>query len=285
MQTTLFTTLLLSLTFTSLCFADWEIPNTPLASIGDPGNLYLNTTGLTYHFNNNDFAGQTDKLMSGSMGIYFYYLPKEKNTAEGYELSVNARLLIPVVATRFDQQNLPTPKGTYGDSIELRAGYSRIIEGFKLEASASADLYGHYNGDEIQKRIHRVIGSDNHQDKYGSKFEGSFLTGSLGFGKLLGPDLLAMIYYRNAAVIKDFIFRLNYKHQWGDWQFGAQYLIAKQDSSNLYETSDLEEHRTEWAVGMKYKWYQNSISYVSRYLSYDQFGQYYIDPLIISYEF
>jgi hypothetical protein len=275
----------LSLGFSSWSLADWEVPNTPLASIGDPGNLYLNTQGLTYHFNNNDFAGQTDKLMSGSTGLYYYRVPNEGDAHDGYEFSANARLLIPVVATRFDQPKLATPQGVYGDSIELRTGYSRIIETFKIEGSLSADLYGHYNGDEIQKRVHRIIGSDNHQDDYGAKFYSSYFTGAIGVGKFLGPDFLAMVYYRNAAVVKDYMIRFNYKHQWGNWQVGAQYLIAKQISSSLYENDALEKERHEWAIGMKWKWYQNSFSYVSRYLSYDQFGQYYLDPLILSYEF
>jgi len=269
----------------SQSWADWEIPNTPLASIGDPGNLYLNTQGITYHFANNDFAGQTDKLMSGSTGLYYYRVPKEGDAQDGYEFSVNARLLTPVTATRFDQPPLVTPRGVYGDSVEFRAGYSRIIESLKVEASLSADLYGHYNGDEVQKRVHRIIGSGNNQEMYGQKFYGSYLAGALGVGKFIGEDFLAMMYFRNAAVVKDYILRLNFKHQWGDLQVGAQFLVAKQLSSNLYENTDLEKERREWALGLKYKWYQASFAYVSRYLNFDKFGQYYIDPLILSYEF
>lgn len=271
--------------FSSLSYADWEIPNTPLSSLGDPGNLYLNTQGVTYHFNNNDFAGQTDKLMSGSTGLYYYRVPREGDAHDGYEYSMNARLLIPVVETRFDQPPLSEPRGVYGDSVEFRTGYSRIIEGFKVEGSLSADLYGHYNGDEIQKRIHTLIGSENHQDEYGKKFYSSYFTGAIGIGRLIGSDVLVMFYYRNSAVIKDFDLRVNYKHQWGDWQFGAQYLVAKQLSSNLYENADLEVERHEWAVSVKYKWFQSTFSYISPYLTFDRFGQYYIDPFIFSYEF
>lgn len=264
--------------------ADWLLPNTPFAALGDAGSLYLPTQGWTYHLNNNDWIGLTDKLMTGSTGLQLYLEPEDAPDI-GYEFTVYGRLLTPIVQTRFDQPRLQPPPGVYADDLEIRTAFSRLIDNFKFEMSLSADLYGHYNGDEIQRQVHTLIGSSTSQENYGQKFHSSYLSGAVGGGFFLAEDLLAMIYFRQAAVMTDIMARLSATHSFGEFQVGAQYEYAYQIYSNLYENSAIAPTRESWAISFKWHWYQLTYSYISRYLLYDKFGQYYIDPLIVSFEF
>lgn len=266
--------------------ADWTLPNTPAGNIGDPGFFYLPHPSINFQVNNNDFAGSTDKLMTGSTGIYVFLDGEQTEIRQtGYEFAIIGKLLTPIVVTRFDQPPQKSYPGVYADGFEYKVGYSRIDRNIKFEASLSADLYGHYNGDEVQKRVHEIIASKDYTDLYGSKLHSSYLIGNVGLGRMLGDYFLVMFYYRNSATIRDLMYRISFKYEKGLFGIGLQYERARQLESPLYGVENIQEYRTSWGISWKFSWYQMTFSYVSNYLKYDAFGQYYLSPLIVSYTF
>lgn len=261
--------------------ATWQLPNTPM-SIGDPGSFYLNTEGLTLHFFNNDYLGRTDKLMTGSGSLFLYLIPNNQKK-HGWEISVQRRLITPIIQTKYGQPSYSPPKGVYGDQLESRLGYSYTSGHYKFELGISGEYYAGLGGDRIQKFLHTAIGAKDETHKYGEKIDGSYLAGSIGFG-LVSKYVLLMIYGRESPIMRDAIARLSLKFGGKTIQLGLQGEYAYQFQSDFY-LKDIEETRYGYGLSFKWDWYQMSVSYVSPYLKYDKFGQYFISPLIVSYEF
>ncbi len=266
--------------FTLNTLAVWELPNTPMTGIGDPGSFYLNRQGLTLHLFNNDYIGETDKLMTAS-GSLFLYWQASKN--HGWELSAQRRLTTPIIKTRSGEPAFDPPQGIYGDQLESRLGYSYVNGHFKFESAVSGEYYAGLGGHRITDFIHKVIGAKDETDKYGEKIDNSFLAGSIGFG-FLTKYALFMVYGHESPVMREAIARLNFVFGGSSFKIGFQGEVVQQFQSDFY-VEDIENYRYGYGLSMKWDWYQLTANYVSPYLKYDKYGQYFISPLILSWEF
>lgn len=267
--------------FSTQVFARWELPNTPASGIGDPGSFYLNEPGITLHVHNNDYLGRTDKLMTGSSNLFMYALsPDERN---GMEFSLHRRLTTPLIKARYGEEPLSSPRGVFADQLEMRLGYSYMSTKFKIELAASYEHYGNLKGDNILKFLHELTHSSTQSISAGEKIQNDYLAGAVGFGYLTCP-VLWMVYFRDSPVMRDALARMNIKFGTKDVQFALQAEAALQIQSDFYG-HDIEEWRYGSGMSFKWYWYQISAGYVSQYLKYDKFGQFYLSPLIISYEF
>lgn len=267
--------------FSMNVFAGWELPNTPLSGVGDSGSYYLNEPGITFHVHNNDYLGRTDKLMTGSSHLFLY--GRSSNRRHGVELSLQRRLTTPIVKTRHGEIPLDSPQGVYADQVETRLGYSYLNNNFKMEAAVSYEHYGNLRGEKILKFLHELAGSNIYINVYGEKIKNDYVSGAVGFGYLVGPSLL-MVYFRESPVMRDVMARTNIKFGKKDIQVSIQAEAARQTQSDFYR-DDIEDWRYGYGLSFKLYWYQMSVNYTSKYLSYDKFGQFYISPLIVSYEF
>lgn len=251
-----------------------------MTGIGDPGSFYLNKEGITLHLFNNDYLGHTDKLMTAS-GSVFAYFSIDPN--HGWEFSVQRRLIQPIIRKKFGEVSLDPPKGVYGDQLESRLGYSHINGLFKFEAAVSGEYYAGLGGHKITKFIHEAIGAKDETDKYGEKVDNTYLAGSLGFG-ILTKYALLMVYGHESPVMREAMARLNLKFSGKAFQVGLQGEVVQQFQSDFYG-EDIEDYRYGYGLSMKYHWYQFTANYVSPYLKYDKYGQYFISPLVLSWEF
>lgn len=276
----IFTFVVISL-ITFRAHAVWELPNTPMTGIGDPGSFYLNQKGLTLNLFNNDYLGNTDKLMTASGMLLLYWQPQNKH--HGWEISVQRRLITPIIKTKSGETPFDPPKGVYADQLESRLGYSYTNEHFKFEMGFSGEYYAGLGGNNITEFIHTVIGAQDESDKYGDKIDNDYFSGSLGFG-LLAQYALFMIYAHESPVMREALARLNLKFGSNAFQLGLQATGVRQIQSDFYG-KDIEKYRYEYGLGIKVGWYQIAANFVSPYLKYDKFGQYYISPIIVSYEF
>lgn len=260
-------------------FAVWEIPNTPQSGMGDPGSFYLNKQGLTLHLFNNDYVGYTDKLNTASGSLYLYML----SGAHGWEVSAHRRLLTPIIKTRFGEDPYSPPKGVYADQLEGRIAYSFTEGHTKIEAHWGYEYYAGLGGDNVAKFIHKVIGAKDETAKYGPKINNNFISGTIGFG-FLSQYALLMFYAHNGPTMQDATARLSFKFG-TDYQFGIQGEISEQFRSTFYGREFIKPNRHGYGISYKHGWYQFTANYISPYLKYDKYGQYYLSPLIISYEF
>ncbi len=261
--------------------ATWGLPNTPMTGIGDAGSFYLNKSGFTLHVFNNDYLGNTDKLMTASGHLFWYIQPKNKK--HGWELSVQRRLLTPIIKTKHGKPPLDPPPGVYADQLESRGAYSYIDGNMKIELGLSGQYYAGLGGDKITKFIHKVIGAKDESSKYGDKIDNNYFSGSVGVG-FLTKYALVMLYVHESPVMTETLVRLNLKFSGKKAQFGIQGEAVHQLKSDFYG-NDILDFRHAYGLSYKYGWYQMTANYVSPYLKYDKYGQYYISPLILSWEF
>jgi hypothetical protein len=269
----------LILSISTETLAVWELPNTPMGGIGDPGSFYLNQQGLTLHLFNNDYVGYTDKLNTAS-GSLFLYLQPNKN--HGWEVSAHRRLFTPIIRTKFGTEPaFDPPRGIYADQLESKVAYTYVDGHLKYEASFSAEYYAGLGGDDVAQFIHKVIGAHDDTDKYGPKFDDNLVSGILGMG-FLTEYALFMVYIRESSLMRDATARLSLKFG-KDYQFGFQGEVSQQFKSQFYG-EEIENYRYGYGLSYKHGWYQFTANYVSVYLKYDRFGQYYLSPIVISYE-
>lgn len=276
-----FLLLILIYFFTYRANAVWELPNTPMTGIGDAGSFYLSQESITLNIFNNDYLGNTDKLMTASGMLLIYLQPTNKN--HGWEFSIQRRLITPIIRTKSGEAPYDPPKGVYADQLESRLGYSYTHGHFKFEAGFSGEYYAGLGGSNITEFIHQVIGAHDDSDKYGQKVDNNYFSGSLGFGFLTQHALL-MIYAHDSPVMREAFARLNIKFSGNIFQLGLQAEGVRQFQSDFYQ-DDIEDYRYGYGMGIKIGWYQLSANYVSPYLKYDKYGQYFISPIILSYEF
>lgn len=276
--------------FLNLAFANWKLPNPPESGIGDLGSFYLaEENDVVIHTMNNDFIGNTDKLMTGSMTLISFIpldilkYPNGHTNDRGMSFSVNRKLITPILRTKFNSPQLTSPKGIHADWLEIKTSYSQLVDRWKFELSLSLDDLGNFDGPEIQSKIHQIIGSDDETSKYGDLKRGAFGGGSIGAGYLLDKNLLAMIYFQKNELMQDWEARASYVDHYDEIIYGIQSNLVFQQYSDLY--SEITQVRYGWGFSVKYLWWQMNFGYISKYLKYDEHGQFYIDPLIITLKF
>ncbi|WII71366.1 hypothetical protein QJS83_12925 [Bdellovibrio sp. 22V] len=275
----------------ALCFGDLGLPNPPSTAIGDTGTLYLNDPGLFFDVHNNDWLGQTDKLVTFSSALaYFRGLQTKKEmgafspTPEALKLALNTRLLTPITSTRFDHKDLDQKVGIFAEWLELQIAYSRLFGRVKLELSFAGDFFGNFAGDNVYRYIHEVFASDDLWEDFGRRYEGTYGAGTVGIGYLWSDYLLSMIYYGRSQIMEEetiatsLIFPLS-----ANFSIAGENRFVNQKTSKVY--ANPRPYRYEWAWGFKWNFWQVQFKYVSPYLEEDRWGQYYISPLILNWKF
>ena len=272
-----------------LTAADWGLPNTPSTAIGEAGTLYLADPSLQLEVHNNDWIGQTDKLLTFSANLaYFRSLQTKKHptepTTESFAVILGSRLLTPIIKTRFDQEDLPQPEGVLAEWLALQISYSRLFGRIKLELSFEGDFFGKFNADDIYRTFHQIVASPDDWDRFGPRKEGTYGAGSVGLGYLWTDYLLSMLYYAHSIVMEDYTIQTSFVWPLSDnFFFAAENRFVQQLNSRLYD--DERPYRHEWTVALKWGFWQGNFKYVSPYLENDRWGQYYLSPLILSWKF
>lgn len=272
--------------FLNLAFGyDWTMPNTPESGIGDFGSFYLaKPQDFSFHVMNNDFIGNTDKLMTGSSTLFYYSGLGEKNQKQGISLSVNRKLITPIIKTRFKDPTLKKPEGVLADWLEVKASYSKIFDNnWKLETSVSMDDMGDFYGTSIQSKIHQIVGSTDDTKKYGKRKQGTFVGSSIGIGYLFDLNYLIMVYFQKNEIMQNWISKIFYVNTYNKIEYGVEANLVIQQHSDFY--LDITPIRYGWGFSLKYQWWQMNFGYVSKYLKYDEYGQFYLDPIVFNFSF
>lgn len=276
----------LVLLFFNLAFGhDWNMPNTPESGIGDMGSFYLsNPDNFVFHIMNNDFIGNTDKLMTGSSTLIYYSQLGDKNQNQGISLAINRKLITPIIKTHFKNTSFKKPQGVLADWLEVKSAYSKVFNDlWKFEMSISMDDMGDFYGTSIQSKIHQIVGSTDDSRKYGKERQGVFVGGSVGFGRIFDLNYLLMAYFQKNEIMESWIARLSYVNTYEKLEYGIDTNIAYQVGSHFY--SNISNVRYGGGFSLKYRWWQMNLGYVSKYLKYDEFGQFFIDPIIVNFSF
>jgi len=270
-------------------FADWGLPNPPSTAIGESGTLYLAEPGWFFDIHNNDWLGQTDKLLTFSSALsYFLPLQTKDNshdpTPEAFKFSVGYRLLTPVLETRFDMEELIPPEGIFAEWVELQWAYSRLFGRFKLELAVACDFFGYFNGDGVYHWFHEVVGSHDRWQEFGKRYEGTFGSGTVGVGYVWSENLLSMLYYSQSEIMESYTVATSLVYPINEHlSVAGENRFVQQLNSQAYR--DERPFRHEWAWGLRWHFWQIHFKYVSPYLERDRWGQYYVSPVILNWKF
>lgn len=274
---------------TNLLAKDFSLPNPPSSGIGDMGTFYLaQPSFFSLHLMNNDWIGGTDKLMTGSASLFYHkklntWNDGENSVYRGVQFSIHRRIITPILKTKFNTSDLSTPVGFYADWFEFQTAYSHVWKNYKVELSLSLDDFGNFDGHDIQSRIHQIIGSSDESSRYGNDSKGSYGAGSVGAGYLFNEDALLMLYFQKNEIMQAWDARFSYAKNIGEFNYAFQVNLVSQDYSDLYK--EITKYRYDWGISAKYKWWQGNFGYVSKYLQKDEYGQFFINPLIIHFMF
>ncbi|HEX7673482.1 MAG TPA: hypothetical protein VF412_04895 [Bdellovibrio sp.] len=269
--------------------ADWGLPNPPSAGIGEEGTLFLTEPGMVFDIHNNDWIGQTDKLLTFSSNIsYFKTLQtKGKDDAgipEAFSVSLGSRLLTPITKVKFGEPYLHPPIGILAEWLALQLAYSRLFGRFKLELAYEGDFFGNYHGDAVYRYIHTIVNSPDDWDRYGQRFEGTYASYNVGLGYIWSDWLLSMAYYSNSVIMEEYTIATNFIYRFNEsLSFAAENRFVMQTTSHFYD--EVRPYRHEWGVAIKWGFWQANAKYVSPYLERDRYGQYFLSPLVLNWRF
>ncbi len=262
-------------------------------AIGDVGTLYLNPPGLYIHPMNNDFAGQTDKLMTGSFktGLLRQW------SSTSLQIETNWRMITPIFYRGFGEEELKIPIGRFADWGEAQAAYAYVLPlhhgKLKLELDLGFGDIGDKGGRELHMAIHRLLDSSLDNLTYtnqpsGKSGSGGYQMGYIApeytLGGLTQQNLYTTGAHYNKFMLEAFV-QVNHITQFSkNLRLGLESSIIRQINSDVY-WNEILPFRYEAAVGFYAGFYKPTLKWVSPYLQGDAHGQLYVDIINVHFEF
>ena len=254
--------------------------------IGEHDPINLIDDGFLFSPMTNDWAGQTDKLMTGSSRLS--YLKSWSDSS--FMLTGYWRSLTPVYKKKFGQSDLKTPFGRFADWAEVQGTYLKEAD---LEVPYGSLNYsmtlglGHI-GNKGLKHVHYYIHKTTNNSllnlEYHNQPEGSTFSLGSEVGYLLDRPYHALVpwdiklsggIYRSKMMTEAYT-GFNIQSSIYGQRIGFDGRLVKQLASGIYEQIKL--HRFEFSSGILIQdTVLFSVKYVSPYLSQDNVRQIYAD--------
>lgn len=255
---------------------------------GDSEYHHLSLPGIRIH-EANDYFGDTDKLITGVGSLSLSGLWGIFSSS----LSYKGRFFIPVIKTRNDQPELQETIGVYAEAVETYLNnainiYDDSSFGIKLNFGVGYTDVGEHGMVNLYRQIHAAIDSPIKDEQFGEKLHDHFVTTNYGLdlvfpiGGHINFILGGMIYnskpFKEEALSSSFVLSFN-----SDFALSIRHLYITQKSSEWF---DLREYRHQVMGGLRlFKIWTPSIQYVTPYIKGDDFGQWYLSPLSLTYPF
>jgi hypothetical protein len=235
---------------------------------------------------NNDFLGETDKLLTGAMQLGLL----RRYSDSAYSLQLHWRFLTPVYKRTFGESDLKIPIGRFADWAEMTHGYSRRFGGNdRLVHSFSLGVghVGNKGAKGIHTYIHQLTKNPIHQLEYNDQLEGYTPSGGYQLGYELPELNLNRVTTRQQLSIGH-----HYKNiMWETYgkanivvpiidgfRFGAETTLVAQHLSHTYDSP--RPLRGEIAGGLLiWHYFQTNVKWVSVYLYDDAYGQVFFEPI------
>lgn len=262
----------------------------PFALPGDSEYTHLPLPGVRIH-ESNDWAGQTDKYMTGSGAAAVGYAWEHYAFSFGYK----GRYITPAVKTKNDAQDLPQPLGVHAEWVETRLDqsvtlYSDKSWGLKLDFGLSYNDAGDHGFVNIYRDIHKAIGNDTSDSKFGEKLHDWFIGTNAGafvlipFGEKInfmsGYSTVNTKPFRDDAWESSIVVRAS-----DDFAVSLKYMYVNQVRSDWYGDA-YRKYRHQVVLGLRFfKFWTPSAMYVSPFLKGDSDGQLYVSPISFTYPF
>jgi hypothetical protein len=270
--------------------------NTP-GAVGDPGSFFLLPQSVYFNLMHNDFAGDTDKHLTGSAWTGISLLdPVEKRA---FDIRLEWRFITPAFQGRFDQSDYEEPVGRFADWLALDSSYAftrPLVSGWEIRHQLAFGLghVGSKGARQVQTAIHKQIAVAYENLLYSDQPEGWH--SMLGYeASLISPALhnnwianfrtIMTSGISTDVMLDEVYFRINTLGDVGT-RIGISAELAAFQQLGSEMLTELSGIRYEAGLGMIiWQVYRPGIKYVSSFLSADRVGQVYVDPLNISIPF
>lgn len=255
---------------------------------GTMGTLYLTPPGGFMHLMNNDVAGDTDKLVTGTMQAGYTLNPEAATT---YELSLHWRAVTPIFKTNTKGRKLENPIGFFADWIEAIITQAKIIDTtsigkIRYQLSLGGSHIGNKGMKAVHRSLHKIVGTSLENLSYNNQPEGYHFSFDFQLGKILDLKIggnyqenLFSIGYHDGTLIKELYSTYNGIFEISEnTTLSFEFNFINHIDSNLY--NDLNPNRHEAVLALNFfSIYSPSIKISSPLINGDKWGQSHISPL------
>lgn len=260
----------------------------PHALPGDTEYNHLPLPGIHLH-EANDWYGNTDKLMSGLGTLSISGIWKHFSTS----LSGKGRLYTPILQTRNDQPDLTNKIGVFADSMETAwhnsiTIYGQDSLGLKLNFGLAYTDVGNHGLVSLYQDIHKTLGYESLEDRWGSRLKDSFITTTYG-GAIIFPladslNVLAGGSYLDSVAFHEKALELSVVMSFGrGFAASFKYMHVEQGRSEWY---DFEPTRRQYIGALRlFGFYTPSFMVVPAHVKGDKYSQVYFSPISFTYPF
>jgi hypothetical protein len=270
--------------------------NTP-GAVGDPGSFMLLPQSVYFNLMHNDFAGDTDKHLTGSAWTGISLLdPIEKRA---FDIRLEWRFITPAFQGRFDQADYDKPVGRFADWLALDSSYAftrPLNSGWEIRHQLAFGLghIGSKGARQVQTAIHKQIAVAYENLIYSDQpvgwhsmlgYEASLISPASNKYGVTNLRTLMTGGVSTDVMVDEIYLRLNTVGDLGS-QIGVSLELAAFQQLGSEMLRDLSGIRYEAGLGaIVWQIYRPGIKYVSNFLNSDRVGQLYIDPINISIPF
>ena len=262
----------------------------PYALPGDTESSHLSLPGLRLQ-ESNDFWGSTDKFFTGMSSLNLLWVWPHYSIALNYA----GKFVQPMSKTRYDQPQLEEKVGPYAEVVTVRLDqsvtmYSENSVGLKLDLGIGYVDAGVHGMTEAYEFIHTAIASPIESDEFGPLIRDHFEQVSGGAYLIfpLGDHVNLMGGYSafNSKVFTEKAIEASFVLSAGaDFAMSFKYMEVFQEESEWFE-GILKDKRYQYILGFRmFAVWSPSIMYVTPFVKTDDFGQWYISPLSLTYRF
>lgn len=251
----------------------FAVPN-PKLGVGEPGFLDLRK-GLFIQLMNNDYLGNTDKLMTGSFSLGYL--------TNSWGIYYTHRLFTPAINPSYGENDYPQPLGINTDVMSLNLFKEIKLDLGAFDGGLGWDHLGENGAGSISRSIHNQIGSP-HLNHNQSLKKGDYLNYNLQYSLNIIQDsgLKTGAGTRSDFLLTEDYWFAKYTLAWDFIKLSlAQYAIWHKSSNLIRQTAYRKESTLGIGIG---KYYRVYIHYVSPYIKGDHKGQVYLSPLNFQYE-
>jgi hypothetical protein len=258
-------------------------------SVGEIGNHLIQPDGLSVDVMDNDFLGDTDKYMTGSMkaGWLRTFPDDGRGYASSFELVGTWRALTPTQSGTVGGNPLGRMVGRFADWMETEGAYARTYDAggghrVKGQMVVGGGSIGNKGMRRMHVAIHRAIGMQTSGLEYNNQPSGK----TWKYDALVGDsvrvgatELLLSLGNARDAATHDSYLQGNVVTPLGRHVgLGIEGRLVRQWGSDIY--AGLDTWRRELGFGLTvFRYYQPSFKYVSKYMPGDERGQFYAEIL------
>lgn len=239
---------------------------------------------------NNDFQGETDKLVTATTQAGIYW----DMDSYGLRLSAHWRAVTPAFKDHVGADTIEHPVGFFADWAEVIGSYTAPLVGnWRWQVSPGVGHIGNKGIKDVHKKIHEITGDETENLTYEDQPEGMVFSFDLQFSyelptKDLGSyqleQMLSVGYDTGPLMLEYYTQYNNILMVSTETRLAIELAFIYQRNSELWQSIRKFRHEASFSV-LLWRYFQPAIKVMSPLLKGDRWGQTYLSPININIPF